>query len=119
MFEQMMGPLAAPERERVKTSFGKTPQHVLVSAMESMNQDSLYNSDKINVPVLAILAKSPFWPPDTEEFLRTLASDFEIQWWEGVAHFLMMEKPKQFNDAVIAFLDKKSLLKSTNKPKGE
>jgi pimeloyl-ACP methyl ester carboxylesterase len=31
--------------------------------------------------------------------------------WEGVGHFLMMEKPKQFNDAVIAFLNKKNLLK--------
>jgi pimeloyl-ACP methyl ester carboxylesterase len=31
--------------------------------------------------------------------------------WEGVGHFLMMEKPKQFNDSVIAFLDKKNLLK--------
>jgi pimeloyl-ACP methyl ester carboxylesterase len=112
MFEQMMGPLAAPERERVKTSFASTPQHVLVSAMESMNQESLYGPDKMNVPVFALLAKSPFWPPDTEEFFRSIAPDFEIQWWEGVGHFLNMEKPKQFNDAVIAFLDKKALLKS-------
>ena len=120
MFEQMMGPLAAPERERVKASFANTPQHVLVSAMESMNQESLYGPDKMNVPVFAILAKSPFWPPDTEEFFRSIAPDFEIQWWEGVGHFLSMEKPKQFNDAVISFLDKKSLLKSTTQPtKGE
>lgn len=120
MFEQMMGPLPAPEQERVKSSFANTPQHVLLSAMENMNQESLYGPDKMNVPVFAVLAKSPFWPPDTEEFLRTLAPDFEVQWWEGVGHFLMMEKPKQFNDSVIAFLDKKNLLKSTTQPtKGE
>ena len=120
MFDQMMGSLAAPDRERVLASFNNTPQHVLVSAMESMNEESLYGPDKINVPVFAILAKSPFWPADTEQFFRSLAADFEMQWWEGVGHFLSMEKPKQFNDAVIAFLDKKSLLKSTNQPtKGE
>jgi pimeloyl-ACP methyl ester carboxylesterase len=113
MFTQMMGTLAPAEQERVKSSFSNTPQHVLVSAMESMNQDSLYGPDKMNVPVFAILAKSPFWQPDTEEFFRSIAPDFEIQWWEGVGHFLMMEKPKQFNDAVIAFLNKKSLLKNT------
>ena len=114
MFAQMMGPtLPAPEKERVLASLANTPQHVLVSAMEDMNQESLYGPDKINVPVFAILAKSPFWLPDTEEFFRSLAPDFEIQWWEGVGHFLSMEKPKQFNDAVIAFLDKKALLKST------
>lgn len=111
MFTQMMGTLPAPEQERVKASFANTPQHVLVSAMESMNNDALYGPDKINVPVFAIIAKSPFWPADTEQFLRGLAPDLELQWWEGVGHFLMMEKPKQFNDAVIAFLNKKNLLK--------
>jgi len=111
MFAQMMGTLPAAEQERVKTSFANTPQHVLVSAMESMGEESLYGPDKINVPVFAVLAKAPFWPPDTEQFLRGLAPDLELQWWEGVGHFLMMEKPKQFNDAVIAFLNKKNLLK--------
>lgn len=111
MFAQMMPTLAPPDQERVKTSFLNTPQHVLVSAMESMSQESLYGPDKINVPVLAILAKSPFWQPDTEQFLRTLAPDLDLQWFEGVSHFLMMEKPKEFNAAVIAFLDKKALLK--------
>jgi pimeloyl-ACP methyl ester carboxylesterase len=111
MFSQMMATLAPADQERVKTSFSSTPQYVLVSAMEGMNQDSIYAPDKINVPVFAILAKSPFWPPDTEQFFRSLAPDFEMQWWEGVGHFLMMERPKQFNDAVIAFLNKKSLLK--------
>jgi pimeloyl-ACP methyl ester carboxylesterase len=111
MFAQMMATLPAADQERVKTSFLNTPQHVLVSAMESMSQDSLYGPDKINVPVLAILAKSPFWPPDTEQFLGTLAPDLELHWFEGVGHFVMMEKPKEFNEMVIAFLDKKALLK--------
>ena len=113
MLSQMGGTLSAADKERVKSSFDSTPQHVLVGAMENMNQDSLYGPDKMNVPVLAILAKSPFWAPDTEQFLRGLAPDLEFQMWEGVTHFLMMEKPKQFNDAVVAFLDKKSLLKSS------
>ncbi|HKY42222.1 MAG TPA: alpha/beta hydrolase [Pyrinomonadaceae bacterium] len=120
MFKQMNGSLAAPDQERVLTSFNNTPQNVLVSAMENMNQESLYGPDKINVPVFAVIAKSPFWPADTEQFFRSLAPDFEMQLWEGVGHFLMMEKPKQFNDALVAFLDKKSLLKSTTQPtKGE
>ena len=111
MLAQMSGNLPAAEKERLNTSLANTPQYVMVSAMESMNNDALYGPDKINVPVLAILAKAPFWPPDTEEFLRGLAPDLEFQWFEGVGHFLMMEKPKQFNDAVIAFLNKKNLLK--------
>jgi pimeloyl-ACP methyl ester carboxylesterase len=112
MFAGMAGPnLPAETQERIKTSFLNTPQHVLVSAMEGMNDESIYGPDKINVPVLAILAKSPFWPADTEQFFRSIAPNLDFDMWEGVGHFLMMEKPKQFNEEVIVFLDKNSLLK--------
>lgn len=107
----MTATLSEADKERVKTSFTTTPQHVLVTAMESMADDSLYATDKINVPVLALLAKSPYWPADTEQFMRGLAPDLDYQMWDGVSHFLFMDKPKEFNAAVIAFLDKKKLLK--------
>lgn len=112
MFAGMAGPqLPAETQERIKTSFLNTPQHVIVSAIEGMNDESIYGPDEMNVPVLAILAKSPFWPADTEQFLRSLAPNLEFHTWEGVGHFLMMEKPQQFNEQVIAFLNKNSLLK--------
>lgn len=117
MSGQMTGTLSAADRERVKNSFESTPQHVLVSAMEIMGQESLYGLDKINVPVFAIIAKSPFWAPDTDEFFRSLAPDFQSEWWEGVSHFLFMDNPKKFNDSVIAFLGKKNLLKQDTQPK--
>ena len=111
MGKMMTATLSDADKERVRTSSFNTPQGVLVSAMEAMGEDSLYATDKINVPVLAILAKSPYWPADTEQFLRGLAPDLDYQMWEGVSHFLFMEKPKEFNAAVIAFVDKKKLLK--------
>ncbi|MFN2408118.1 MAG: alpha/beta fold hydrolase [Pyrinomonadaceae bacterium] len=111
MSAQMTAMLSADDKARVKTSFESTPHQVLVSAMEAMSDEALYGTDKINVPVLAILAKSPFWAPDTEQFFRSLAPDLDYQMWEGVDHFLHMGKAKEFNAAVIAFLDKKKLLK--------
>ncbi len=112
MLTGMAGPSLAPElRERLQTSFLNTPQHVIVSAMEGMVDESIWGPDKINVPVLAILAKSPFWPPDTEQFDRSIAPNLDFQMWAGVGHFLMMERPKEFDRAVIAFLDKNALLK--------
>ena len=112
MFAGMAGPNLSPEiMTRVQTSFLNTPQHVLVSAMEGMADDSIWGPDKINVPVLAVMAKSPFWPPDTEQFYRSIAPNLYFVMWEGVGHFLQMEKPAMFSDAVIAFLDKHKLLK--------
>lgn len=111
MFAQMTPMLSAEDKEKALASFRNTPQNVLVTAMESMNDEALYANDKINVPVLAILAKSPFWPADTEQFLKDLAPDLELHWLEGVDHFLHQEKTQEFNNAVIAFVDKKKLLK--------
>ena len=112
MLAMMEGPaLSGENKERIKASFLNTPQHVMVSAMEGMADDSIWGADKINVPVLAMLAKAPFYPPNNEELFREIAPNLEYHMWEGVAHFLMMEKPKEFNAAVIAFLDKNALLK--------
>lgn len=111
MFAGMAGPNLSPEiMARIQASFMNTPQHVLVSAMEGMADDSIWGADKINVPVLAYMAKSPFWPPDTEQFDRGIAPNLDFQMIDGVGHFLMMEKPQQFNVAVIAYLVKNKLL---------
>jgi pimeloyl-ACP methyl ester carboxylesterase len=76
-----------------------------------MADEKLYEKTPIKIPVLAILAKSPFWPADTEQFLRTLAPTLEFYTWADVSHFLMMEKPQEFNQTVRGFLSKNSLLK--------
>ena len=112
MLTAISGPyMSAENRDRIKASFLNTPQHVVVGAMEGMADESIWGSDKINVPVLAIMAKNPFYPADIEQGYRAIAPNLDFQMWEGVGHFLMIEKPKQFNDAVIAFLDKNALLK--------
>ena len=112
MFTGMSGPSLAPEiKERIMAATVNTPQYVLVSAMEGMAEPSIWGDDKIDVPVLAVMAKNPFYPPDLEAVTRGLVPNLEFHMWEGVGHFLMMEKPKEFNAAVIAFLDKNKLLK--------
>ncbi len=112
MFTMMNGPnLSADAQERIKAASLLAPQYVLLSAMEGMADPSIWGEDKINVPVLAIMAKNPFFPPDLEQSARVIAPKLEYQMWDGVGHFLMMEKPKEFNEAVLAFLDKNALLK--------
>lgn len=112
MFAAMTGPnLTSEARERIKASSLNTPQHVLVSAMEGMADSSIWGADKINVPLLAIMAKNPFYPPNIEASYRDVAPKMDFQMWEGVGHFIMMEQPKQFNEAVLAFLNKNRFLK--------
>lgn len=113
MFTMLMGPgLSAETQQRIKSATANTPQTVLVSAMEGMADASIWGEDKVNVPVLAIMAKTPLFPPDIEQRYRTIAPNMEFQMWEGIGHFIMMEKPKEFNAAVSAWLDKKNLVSS-------
>lgn len=80
--------------------------------MEGTLDPELWRPDKITVPVLMILAKQPFWNAEYETFVRGLVPDLDYQTWEGVSHFLMMDKPNEFNAAVTAFLEKHGLAKN-------
>lgn len=94
----------------IRSSMLATPDYVGSSAMKLMLDDSYALHDKINVPVLAIMAPSPFWPKDLEEQYHSIAPDLDFVMFEGVSHFLQLEKPKEFNDAVSVFIAKKKLL---------
>jgi pimeloyl-ACP methyl ester carboxylesterase len=111
MFTMMSGPgLAAEAKDRIMSSFGNTPHHVVISAMEGMADPAIWTDDKINVPVLAVMAKNPFFPPNIEESFRALVPNMEFYMWDGVGHFLHMERPQEFNQAVLTFLDKSKLM---------
>ncbi len=110
MIASMTSPIHdAAMREQIKTAMLRTPQYVAASEMEATLDPELWKPDKINVPVLMILAKQPAWTPEYEQFARGIVADLDYQVWDGVSHFLMMEKPEQFNRAVIAFLEKHEL----------
>ena len=112
MVEGMVGPMvSAPLREEVKASMLSTPQHVAVSAMEGMTDESLWKEDQIKVPVLAVIAPSPFWPADSEQRFRKVAPALDYRMWDGVSHFLMMDKPAEFNREVADFLARHKLLR--------
>lgn len=116
MVNAMLAPVKnADLRSSITATMLATPKHVAVSAMEGMNAPEIFKDDKINVPVLAILARSPIWQADTEQFFRSLAPNLEYQMWEQVGHFLMVEKPQEFNQALAAFLSKNKLLTKTKR----
>lgn len=113
MIDGMLMPIKDEKlKNEIRAAMLATPEHVAISAMIGMGDEKLYERDAIGVPVLAVLAKSPFWQADTEQFLRSLAPDLEFHMWEGVSHFLMMDKPQEFNRTLQAFLVKHKLLKN-------
>mgnify|MGYP003393310969 CR=1 FL=1 len=94
----------------IRSSMLATPDYVGSSAMKLMLDDAYAAHGKIEVPVLAVMAPSPFWPKDVEQQYTTIAQKIDFQMWAGVSHFLHMEKPKEFNEQVAAFISKNKLL---------
>jgi hypothetical protein len=98
-------------RKYLKATLPTAPQHVAVSAMKEMMNPPMQKDDPIKVSVQSILAKNPFWTAEYEKYVRKLAPDVDYQLMDGVGHFLMMEKPREFNALVLAFLHKSGIVK--------
>ena len=91
------------------TSLG-TPQHVLVGSFEGMRDPAIWKDDPIAVPLLVVNAKAPFWTPAYVEYVRKLSPQVDYRVIDGAGHFVMLEKPQEFNAAILDFLQKQKLL---------
>jgi len=97
------------KRSFIRRSMLAAPKHVAVSAMTQIFVPSVWVKDAINVPVLAIIAKTPMWNPTRDDFVQ-IAPKAEFQLWTDVSHFLMMEQPMLFNGQVKGFIIRNKLL---------
>lgn len=101
----MLQPVAdAAEREHIRGVMLATPQHVMVGGLEAVGDPAIWAEDPIHVPLLAVMARSPFWTPEYEAFVRRLAPGADYRMMDGVSHFLMMDRPGEFNDIVSGWL---------------
>jgi pimeloyl-ACP methyl ester carboxylesterase len=110
MIDGMLQPAKPEVRPFIKSNMLATPDYVGASAAKFMLQDAYETHSKFNVPVLAVMAPSPYAPPDLREQYQALAPKLEFHMLTGVSHFLMLEKPKEFNETVAAFIVKNKLL---------
>jgi pimeloyl-ACP methyl ester carboxylesterase len=95
----------AEVRARVLEEMLKTPQYVGQSAMKHFVDPSIWNKDKVEVPVLAVFADSPEITPEFQAFFRELFPKLTAHKMSGVGHFLMLEKPNELNAIIKDFLD--------------
>jgi len=111
LIDGMLTPVANPSlKSEIRTAMLSTPDYVATSAMNGLANEKIYGQGPIKVPVVAVLAKSHGWPLDNEQFLRSLAPKLELHIWDHVSHFLMMERPQEFNQTLQAFLFQNRLL---------
>ena len=105
-------PGAEDLRDRVMSEMLATPQHVMLGAMLGMfgPDQPDWILKKVNVPVLVINAPSPWWNGDYENYVRSLSPQSDYVVMEGAGHFLMLEKPAEFNATLASLLRKFDLI---------
>jgi pimeloyl-ACP methyl ester carboxylesterase len=107
MVESMWSAETTPEvKEKVRTTMLAALPRVASSAMRGMLDDDVWSEDAISVPLLLLLSSSPHWDEGYEAFVRKLSPKARFVRIPGTGHFLMLEKPAEFNAALLAFLGK-------------
>jgi len=98
--------------ERVTVEMLKTPQHVMLGGMLAMVSPDQpdWRLPRVNAPVLVLNARSPWWSADYEKYARSLSSQTDYRVMEGASHFLMLEKPAEFNALLVERLQRFGLI---------
>jgi pimeloyl-ACP methyl ester carboxylesterase len=113
-FINTMFPVAGTEavRDRVIAEMLETPQYVLLGAMEGMfgtNQPD-WDIRHADVPVLVINAPNPMWTDEYKEYVHSLSSQTDYRMIDGTGHWLMLEKPAEFNAVLTDLLRRHNLI---------
>jgi pimeloyl-ACP methyl ester carboxylesterase len=93
-------------RQEIKDKMLSADQRVAASAMQGFGDPAVWEEEPLRVPVLAVYAQSPYLEEDHEQYLRRLFPDLQYKEIDNTGHFLMLEKPEEFNSLLKGFLDK-------------
>jgi len=112
MFTNMLPPQApADVRARLLKLVAAADTHAAITSMNSMFDDpTLWKDDPVKVPCQALMAKSPNWTEDYKAYAKKLVPDLDYREFDGVGHFLFMEKPPPFDAALAEFFRKLGVL---------
>jgi pimeloyl-ACP methyl ester carboxylesterase len=92
-------------QQKVLSMMLKAPEATAIGAMMSITDPALRKTDVAPMPALAVWAGTNQQMPNVEEARKALPK-FEQTKVEGTGHFLMMEKPEEFNRLLIEFVDR-------------
>jgi len=105
MVKGMFGPATTPELQQhiLKMMMGAS-EATAAGAMAATWDQSQLSDKKISVPVLAVFAGTR--PLATQQSVKTLYPEADYYTIPETAHFLMMEKPIEFNRMLLKFVEK-------------
>jgi pimeloyl-ACP methyl ester carboxylesterase len=93
-----------PLQQHILKMMLAAPESTAYSAMMATFDPAIWKDDVMTMPVLGIYADTSGL--GNREYSKKLYPSFEYHEIAGTGHFLMMERPKEFNQLLTAFVDK-------------
>ena len=101
----ILGPqMPAGERDRLMAVMLATPKQTRVGAFRVVLDASIWTDDPITTPLLMVNARQPAWDEEYLAYVRGLAPRLEYHEMTGVTHFLMIDRPREFNTLMADFI---------------
>ena len=93
-------------RDYILSTMTQTPLYVGYSSMQSLIDENNWDKEILTNKTIAIYANTAGLPPDNQNILMEQFSNLSYLEMEEVNHFLMMEKPDEFNRILKEFIEK-------------
>lgn len=93
-------------RRYIISTMTQTPQSVGYQSMKSLIDEKYWDKKTLKNQTISIYAKTDELAPDNENLLRKQFPNLTYIEMDSVNHFLMMEKPKEVNKILEAFIKK-------------
>ena len=104
IIRSMFSVSTTPEIQRhILSMMLRTPEATAVGAMRAVLDPAIWKEDVFTQPVLGIYAEHSAMADPA--YLKTRFPKLEFSEIPGTGHFLMLEKPEEFNRLLLAFLD--------------
>lgn len=104
--------LGEAARAEIKTMALDQPHAAVYGGLMAAAESAVWEPDPIEAPTLLILAEQPSWDEEYLDFVRKLAPQAEIHILSGVSHFIMTERPGEFDSLLATFLEKNDILRA-------
>jgi pimeloyl-ACP methyl ester carboxylesterase len=111
MIDGMPGDGLSPAaRAEIKAMGLAQPQAAVLGGLLAAADPKIWAPDPIEAPLLLILAEQPSWNEEYLGFVKGLAPQAQIHVLPGVSHFIMVERPAEFDSLLLSFLEAHGLL---------
>lgn len=110
VIDGMAATLPDDDRKLVREMALATPHETVVGGFEAALDPAAWSDGRIETPLMLVLAAQPTWNEAYEAWVRERAPHVDYRVWQGVGHFLHMERPDAFRAALEEFLEANDLL---------